>query len=87
MPSSLFQSLPQTQPMNLEGVAQLRQLYSILKSSNNPMMMLQNLAKSNPSVKSALELVQQYNGDPQAAFYALARQKGIDPKQILDILK
>ena len=85
MPSSLFQN----QPMQVSNsnFASIRQLYNLVRNSNNPTLMLQNLAESNPQVKSTLDLVKQYGGNPQAAFFALAKQKGIDPNQILDILK
>lgn len=34
-----------------------------------------------------MEIVRQYGGDADKAFYALAEQKGIDPNEILDLLK
>lgn len=85
MPSSLFQNQPTlTSSSNLDSI---RQLYNLVRNNNNPTLMLQNLAETNPQVKSALELVKQYGGNPQAAFFALAKQKGVDPNQILNILK
>lgn len=34
-----------------------------------------------------MDLINQSGGDPKAAFYKLAQEKGIDPQQILDMLK
>ena len=45
------------------------------------------MAASNPSVRQCMDIVNQYGGDPKAAFYALAQQKGIDPEQILSQLR
>lgn len=46
-------------------------------------MMIQN----NPNLKQAMDIVQQNGGDPRRAFYALCEQKGVDPQQILDVMK
>lgn len=40
-----------------------------------------------PQLKQAMEFVQQTGGDPQKAFYALAKQRGIDPESILSQLR
>ena len=34
-----------------------------------------------------MQIVQKYGGDPNKAFYALAEEKGINPQEILDLLK
>lgn len=49
--------------------------------------MLQQLARTNPNVASAMSLVQRYGGDPQRAFYEEAKKRGIDPNQILGMLR
>lgn len=40
-----------------------------------------------PQLKQAMDFVQQTGGDPQKAFYALAKQRGIDPESILSQLR
>ena len=45
--------------------------------------MLQNM----PQYKQVMDLVQQSGGDPKAAFYKLAQQRGIDPNEILNALR
>ena len=66
---------------------QIRQMIGMLKSSGNPQAMLMQLAQTNPNMKQVMEIVQQYGGDAEKAFYAVAQQKGIDPQQILNLLK
>ena len=66
---------------------QIKQMISLVKSSGNPQALLNQLIQTNPNMKQAMEIVQQYGGDANKAFYALAEQKGIDPKEILDLLK
>jgi len=50
--------------------------------NSNPRSMVENLIKSNPQYGAVMELVQENGGDPKKAFYALARQKGLDPDEI-----
>lgn len=48
--------------------------------SGNPMGMLAN---SNPQMQQVYDFINQNGGNPEKAFYALAKQKGVDPNQIL----
>ena len=66
---------------------QIRQLISMVKSSGNPQMMLSQLMQQNPQMQQVMALIQKHGGDATKAFYALAEEKGIDPQQILDLLK
>lgn len=58
-----------------------------IKNSSNPNAMLNLLANKNPNVANVMNLVAQNGGDPKQAFYAEARKRGIDPNQILNMLK
>ena len=69
---------PQSNPMSL---------VQAIRTAQNPNLMLQQLARTNPNVASAMSLVQRYGGDPQKAFYEEAKKKGIDPNQILGMLR
>ena len=66
---------------------QIRQMISMVKASGNPQAMLNQLIQTNPNMKQVMEIVQQYGGNAEKAFYALAEQKGINPQEILDLLK
>lgn len=58
-----------------------------IKAAKNPTMMLQHLASQNPKVANAMNLINQNGGDPKRAFYSEAQRLGIDPNQILGMLK
>ena len=49
--------------------------------------MLQTMLKSHPQYQNVMRIVEQYGGDPQKAFYELAKQKGVNPDDILNMLK
>ena len=66
---------------------QIRQMISMVKSAGNPQMMISQLMQTNPQMREVMAIVQQYGGDANKAFYAIAEQKGIDPQEILDMLK
>ena len=66
---------------------QIRQLISMVKSAQNPQLMLNQLMQSSPQMAQVMEIVRKYGGDPNKAFYALAEEKGINPQEILDLLK
>ena len=90
MPSSLFgagtpqtpvgpqQSQPQVNP-------QIQSMLQAYRSGQNPIQSM--LYAKNPQMMQVMELVNSMGGDPKAAFYKLAAQKGVDPNSILSMLK
>ena len=62
-------------------------MVNMVKSARNPQTMLNQLMQNNPQYRQVTELINQNGGDPRRAFYALAQQKGIDPNEILDMLR
>lgn len=66
---------------------QIKQMIAAVRSSGNPQAMLNQLMQTNPNMRQAMEIIQQYGGDADRAFREIARQKGINPQEILDLLK
>lgn len=62
-------------------------MMNMVKSAGNPQMMLQQMISQNPQMKQVMDLVNQNGGDPKAAFYKMAEEKGINPDEILNMLK
>ena len=65
----------------------VRQMMGMLNSSQNPQAMMNSMVQSNPNLKQVMDIINQSGGDPKKAFYALAEQKGVNPQEILDMLK
>lgn len=81
MKNSLFQQLnEQTQPNTM-------QLFNMVRSSSNPQQMLNDLAANNKQLNAVLQEVQQNGGDAKSLFFKKVQQMGIDPKQVLNMLK
>ena len=55
----------------------------MMNAARNPMAFLQNQF-SQTQIGQAMDLVKQNGGDAKAAFYNLAKQKGVNPDDILN---
>lgn len=62
-------------------------MFNMVRSSRNPQTMLQNMMNNNPQMKQVMDIVRQSGGDPKTAFYKMAKEKGVDPNNILSMLK
>lgn len=56
------------------------------KSASNPQAFVQSMMANNPKTSEIMGIINANGGDPKAAFYAVAKQKGIDPDQFLNSL-
>ena len=68
-----------------ESQEQILQLWRMVKTSNNPQEMMNNLMMQNPELKKVVDTMNAL-GDPKKAFYALAEKQGVDPNTILSML-
>ena len=68
-------------------IGQAKQMMAMLKAAQNPQMLLNQMMSTNPRLKEVMDLVNQYGGDPNKALQAVAQQSGIDPQEIMDMLK
>ena len=59
----------------------------MVKNSNNPSAMLQNIISQNPQMQQVVNLAQGKNLNYQQIFRELARQKGIDPDKFIQELQ
>lgn len=55
--------------------------------ATNPQLALNQLLLNNPQLQNVINLIRQNGGNPQQTFYALAKQKGVNPDEILNMLK
>ena len=74
---------PLSQQAAQPQLAQIRQMISAMKSAGNPQALLQQmLQQRSPELQQAMDLVQRHGGDAKAACEALAKEKGIDLKDL-----
>ena len=65
----------------------VKRMMDMVRTAQNPMLALNQLATSNPLLKKAMDLTQQYGGDSMKALEETAKQMGIDPNEIIKMLK
>lgn len=59
----------------------------MLKSAQNPQLMLNQMITNNPQMKQIMDIINQSGGDPKSAFYSMAEKTGVNPQDVLDMLK
>ena len=79
------------QQLGKNNMAQLapavRQMMSAVRTAQNPQLMLNQLIMSNPQMKQVMDIVQKHGGDPMKAFRAEAEAAGVNPDEIMGMLK
>ena len=65
-------------------MAKARQLINNIKAMKNPQAVVMNAINQNPEIKAAIEASR---GDYKKAFYTMAKQKGVNPDDILNLMK
>ena len=78
---------PMLTNLNQSKFSSLQNALRTVRMAANPQLALQQMAQQNPEMQQAMQIVQQNGGDARAAFYQLAKQKGIDPNSILNSLR
>ena len=84
MQNPMLQALKNNPANNL---SQIRNMMNMVRSAGNPQAMLQSMVQNNPQMQQVMNIVNQAGGDPKTAFYRMAEEKGVDPEQILSMLR
>lgn len=84
MNNPMLNQLGRLLPSNLN---QIKQMANMFKNAKNPQMLIQNMMMQNPQMKQVMDFINQNGGNAKSAFYKLADQRGVDPNEILNMLK
>ena len=57
----------------------ISQMFGIFQAAKDPQATLQQMSQNDSRMKQVQDVINQNGGDAKAAFYNLARQKGVDP--------
>ena len=85
MANSLFQSLNAASTNN--QLSQIKNMMKLMKGNANPMQLLQSMSRTNPQLQQVMTMVNQSGKSPKDLFYELARQKGVNPDDIINQLR
>lgn len=82
---------PMLQNLNQSRLAQnltpIKNLMSTIKNAGNPQMIFQQMMSRNPRIQQVVQYINDNGGNAEKAFYKLAAEKGINPNEILQMLK
>jgi len=62
-------------------------MMGMLKAAQNPVAMLNQMTINNPNLKTVMDIVNQYGGDPNKALEEVSKQYGVTSQDIYDLLK
>ena len=80
-------SAPYQQPVTNPNIEKIRQMMNQIRYAQNPKMAFESMIQSNPQVQNVMNIIRQNGGDPKTAFYNLANEKGVNPEEILNLLR
>jgi hypothetical protein len=89
LPNPMLNQLSQLNGLSqqVKNLNQIKNMMNLLRNANNPQAMLQQMIQNNPQIKEIMNYINMNGGDPQQAFYKMAQEKGINPNEILQMLK
>ena len=58
----------------------------MFQASRSPQAFMNQMIRTNPQMKQAMDYVNANGGNPKDAFYNLAKEKGVDPDEFLKSL-
>ena len=61
----------------------IRSLKQQLNMMQNPQSAMHQMLLNNPQLQSVIQFVKENGNDPKQAFYAAARQMGVNPDDVL----
>ena len=68
-----------------ENLAPIKNMMQMINGAQNPQAALNMLMQKNPQMAQVMQLIQGRN--PQEVFYAMCKERGVDPNTILNQLK
>ena len=86
MANPILSKLMGTSPQ-IPNFSMMKNYINLLKGQGNMEQALEGMVKNHPMYQQAMQFVKDNGGDYQQAFYAYAKQNGIDPSQIEDLFK
>ena len=83
--NSLYNQLNQTNQLSQNSGIQ--KIIQMAKSGNNPQQLLNSLAGQNPQLNQVMQLVNSGKITPKQIFMNMANQQGVNPNDIISMLK
>lgn len=86
MSNNPFNTLNPANPMNSNRIGQMKNMMSMFRSAKNPMALFQQMAMRNPQLQPILNMYKQ-GMNPNQILDNICRQRGINPQELMNMLK
>lgn len=84
----ILNQLQQTPTMaQTPQIGQIKSMMNMLQVASNPQAALQSILVTNPQLKELIPLINKNGGDYKKTFYDLAAQRGVNPEEVLKLIK
>ena len=70
----------------LNNISQIKNMMQMAKGAKDPNAFLANIANQNPQMKQAMTYAKSCK-NPKEAFFKMAKEKGVNPEEILSLLR
>lgn len=74
-------------PMQAQQISQIKNTMNLMRSARNPQAIMMQMVQNNPMYAQAMNIAQQFKGDPKEAFYKKAQEMGVDPDEVMSYLR
>jgi len=68
-------------------MAKVKQMASAVKAARDPQAALAGMMRNNPQMQQVMKIVEQHGNDPMKAFREMAEENGLDPDEILSMIR
>ena len=86
MQNPIIQQMTKQSPI-VGNLQKVKEIMATIKNANNPQAMFNQMMGNNPQMKQVMDYVNQNGGNAEKAFYSYAQQQGINPNEIINMLK
>ena len=59
----------------------------MVKNSQNPTAMIQQMMNNNPNLKQVMDVINQHGGNIEKAVRTVAEQNGLNPEDVINMFK
>ena len=71
----------------MQNAGKIKQAMQAVQTAANPQAALNMMVMNNTQMKQVMDIVNRYGGDPMTAFTSMAKENGINPEEILGMLR
>ena len=68
-------------------IGKIKQMMNTVRMARDPQAAMMGMVQGNPHLQQVMEAVRQHGNDPMKAFREMAEENGLDPDEILNMIR